>query len=141
MSFEAGIDVGNERPGQHAGLARADGLGLRVRADEPLVALLGAGVVGAALGRAGEHGAQGVHERLLLGPALVQNDDLAGVAVEPAVVAHLGGEVLGVELHVGLRPGPGHDDDRGDVAELAGDALVDAGFVLALRSAPSGPTP
>src|SRR5207237_9232814 len=61
---------------------------------------------------------------LALRPARVLHDHPRGVAVEARIVGQHRGEIGAVELDVARAPRSRHDDDRADVAELAGDALA-----------------
>ena len=82
-------------------------------------------------------------ERLALGPALRQHHHLGGVAVERAVVDHLGGDVLGQEAQLGRAVLPGDDHHWRYAPELTGDVLFedrvvggDAALALRARRSP-----
>ncbi len=68
-------------------------------------------------------------EGVALGPGGVRHDDPGRDAVEARVVDQHGGHVLGLVAQLGDRPPSRHDDDRGDVAQLRSDRLVQGGLV------------
>jgi hypothetical protein len=85
-------------------------------------------VVGGTVGSVPDRLAQVVQELVGLRPALGQDHDLGGDAVEAGVVEPLGSHVLGLQPQSGIRPLARNHDYRADATKLTGDGLVEQGL-------------
>src|SRR5581483_11791306 len=107
-----------------------------MRLDKGFLPILRAWIVGSAQGDLCQGMTNFAQEVAALAPAGVLDDDARGVAVKAGGIGGHAGDVHGLVAQVALAPGSGHDNYGTDVAELAGDALVQLGSLLglALRS-------
>src|SRR5262249_193241 len=118
-------DPSDEHPRQVVAFVVAEALGLLMRGAKCSVAVARAGIVRRARGRPGEDGADRLEQGVALFPPRMRGDDAPGVAVQAGGVSEHADQMLGLILDVARAPVSWDDNDRADVAQLAGDALVE----------------
>ena len=133
----------NHRPGDNLGGVLGQGNRPWIPVTKGAVALLRTRVVGLAGFCVGQGLTHLQHEGIPVLPPLGQDQHLGGVAVEGPVVGHHAGDVLRLELQVGLGPGARHHKHGGHAAQLRGDGLGQNGLPRSLAAGPLlwGPAP